>query len=443
MLREEASFIPSGLVTAFVNNNEVRILDLRTDGFKFRVSEKINEINNIMIAFYKFKSNKYKELSLRDFSIINEEANEFYYIYNVEIINDEFGELVKFILRDYSKYANLKIFGDENEFSKEMVNYPAEKDDDFYEYYEDEKRRWMKELNYENMDLSTFSLAVSLDNEMLYKKYLEMDLKSFKNFYFKHNYLEHHMLMQKDIDRIYVGNEFCHNLFPGKKVLFKILEKAVSEGVNITLCFTYMRECLIPKTMEIIKEVYDFCVTSNIEIEIVINDYGMLELLKDKGKFFKLSLGVLLNKRKKDPRYIYKKGYAENKELMSENSLNSNVFTELLKENNVERYEYESCSYDIKIPEGKHSIHIPFYVTNTSQYCTLYAKCTTMDRGRQKFVVNCPKYCNDYVFLYPDHLKMVGRYNSLFAFDDTLLYDDKKLTKYIYKGIDRVVLNFI
>lgn len=52
-------------------------------------------------------------------------------------------------------------------------------------------------------------------------------------------------------------------------------------------------------------------------------------------------------------------------------------------------------------------------------------------------------YCKDYIFSYPKHLKMVGKYNSLFSFDDTLLHDSKKLEQYINEGIDRILLNFI
>ena len=181
----------------------------------------------------------------------------------------------------------------------------------------------------------------------------------------------------------------------------------------------------------------------NKRIEIVINDWGMVELFENKKNYISLSLGVLLNKRKKDPRYMYKKGYDENKELISENSLNSNIFSEFLNENNINRYEYESNGYTMKIAEGKHSLQMPFYVTNTSQYCTLYAMCTNLDRGKQKLVKKCPKYCRDYIFSYPKHLKMVGRYNSLFAFDDTLIKDYKKLEYYIKSGVDRIVLNFI
>ena len=31
-------------------------------------------------------------------------------------------------------------------------------------------------------------------------------------------------LFQKDINRLYIGNEFCHNLFPEVKLLMNMLE---------------------------------------------------------------------------------------------------------------------------------------------------------------------------------------------------------------------------
>jgi hypothetical protein len=154
-------------------------------------------------------------------------------------------------------------------------------------------------------------------------------------------------------------------------------------------------------------------------------------------------LGVLLTKRKKDPRYVYKKGCIENKEIIAKNSLNISIFNKFLKDCKIQRYEYENCGYRMTIAKGSHSFHIPFYQTNTSQYCPLYAMCESQDRGNQKLVSDCPKYCKDYVFAYTKHLKMVGTYNSLFAFDDTILKNPKELEYSINNGIDRIVLNFI
>ena len=404
MSKEEIENIPSGLVSCSINNKECTILKISTEDLIVRVLEKIESINTLKIAFYKFKEYKYEEINIKNFAIKGKEKEEFYFTYNIFIEDKTYIENVKYIFRDYSRYVNLKVFGEENEFSRKMVNYPNEEDYEFYEYYNTQKKEWISNLNYKNFNMNVLNLiemAITLDNDDLYEKYIDNDKESFKEYYFKKNFLD------------------------------------------ITLCFTYIRECYIQKTKDIIKKVYDWCKINNYKIEIVINDWGMLKLLKNKENYFTLSLGTLLNKRKKDPRYIYKNGYEKNKELLSLNSLNSKKFREFLKNNNIERYEYESSGYKISIPEGKHSMHFPFYMTNSSQYCPLYAMCTTMDRGNQKLVKSCPKYCRDYVFLYPKHLKMIGKYNSLFGFDDTLLKDKDILEYYINNNIDRIVLNFL
>lgn len=446
MIKEEIESIPSGLVSCIINDKEVTILKMSTESLTIRVLEKIEYIKLLKISFYKFKDYEYKEIEIKNFTIKNEDKNEFYYTYDIFIDDKDYVENVKYIFRDYSKYVNLKVFGEENEFSKEMTGYPSEKDYEFYEYYNTQKKEWISNLNYKNFNmdvLNSIEMAITLDNDDLYEKYIDNDKESFKEYYFKKNFLENHMLFKKNIERLYIGNEFCHNLFPSLDNLIKMLEKAKEESLNVTLCFTYIRECYIQKTKDIIEKVYNWCKINNFKIEIVVNDWGMLKLLKDKENYFTLCLGNLLNKRKKDPRYIYKNGYEKNKELLSLNSLNNKKFREFLKDNNIERYEYESCNYKIAMPEGKHSLHFPFYMTNSSQYCPLYAMCTTMNRGNQKLVKSCPKYCRDYVFLYPKHLKMIGKYNSLFAFDDTLLKDKEILEYYINNNINRLVLNFL
>ena len=446
MIKEEIESIPSGIVSCIINDKEVTILKMSTESLTIRVLEKIEYIKLLKISFYNFKDYKYKEIEIKNFTINNEDKNEFYYTYNIFIDDKNYVENVKYIFRDYSKYVNLKVFEEENEFSKEMTGYPSEKDYEFYEYYNTQKKEWISNLNYKNFNmdvLNSIEMAITLDNDDLYEKYIDNDKESFKEYYFKKNFLENHMLFNKNIERLYIGNEFCHNLFPSLEDLIKMLEKAKEESLNVTLCFTYIRECYIQKTKDIIEKIYDWCKINNFKIEIVVNDWGMLKLLKDKENYFTLCLGNLLNKRKKDPRYIYKNGYEKNKELLSLNSLNNKKFREFLKDNNIERYEYKSCNYKIAIPEGKHSLHFPFYMTNSSQYCPLYAMCTTMNRGNQKLVKSCPKYCRDYVFLYPKHLKMIGKYNSLFGFDDTLLKDKEILEYYINNNINRVVLNFL
>ena len=62
MAREEVEFMPSGLVTCFINDVEARILKISPEGFTFRVSEKIQHITSLKIVFYSFDDYRYEEL---------------------------------------------------------------------------------------------------------------------------------------------------------------------------------------------------------------------------------------------------------------------------------------------------------------------------------------------------------------------------------------------
>ena len=152
-------------------------------------------------------------------------------------------------------------------------------------------------------------------------------------------------------------------------------------------------------------------------------------------------MGTLLNKRKKDPRMGYKQGETG---YFRENSLNAEFYRTYLRNTfGIRRYEWESCGYRQQFPEGKNSIHVPFYQTNTSQYCTLYAACKNGERGKQELPESCPGYCREKVFLYPKHLKMVGRYNSLFALDESTVSGMEDTEGWKEKRIDRIVVNLL
>ena len=148
-------------------------------------------------------------------------------------------------------------------------------------------------------------------------------------------------------------------------------------------------------------------------------------------------LGTLLNKEK-GSRISYKTG---DQKLFKENSLNAQFYRNFLRNTyGICRFEWETCGYTQLFPIGKNSLHIPFYQTNTSQYCPLFAVCANGERGRQKLMKNCPEYCREYVLLYPEHLHMMGRYNSLFGIDMDALKDIKVLEAYIKNGVDRLVI---
>lgn len=219
------------------------------------------------------------------------------------------------------------------------------------------------------------------------------------------------------------------------------MEKAVQEGQQVTVSFSYIREYMLEDVKYLLRKLEHWGIQKQVQLEVVVNDWGMAQMLKDSTENLIPSLGILLNKQRKDPRMQYKKG---NINLLGQNSINAEFYREYLKrEYRISRYEWESCSYIPEFPKGSNSLHVPFYQTNTSQYCPLYAVLVYGNRACQKLQKECPGYCEEYGFLYPTHLNMTGRYNSLFALDMEVLKEPDRLKAYRRAGADRLVLNFL
>ena len=455
--------IPSSLVTCFVQGMEVRIVELAYEGFSFRVAKKRGEVKDITLNFLQFEQSSYHSVVLEDFNIECEEYS-FYVLYTVMTSQPEYVTYAKEIIQKYGQYISLKLSGDDGYLSEVMVGYSAEEDESYYKTWEEQKKDWFGSLNFTDMPVeveNTYELALSIDNPRWYNEYLSMGLCKFQQKYLEENHLSEHPLFRKPTKRLYIGNQFCHNLLPEEDQLILLMNKARAEGLEITLVFTYLRDEFVEQTTTLLKSILEWCQLKQQAIEVVVNDWGMIQILwefneQKSWEYLHINLGVLLNKRRKDPRYTYKRGFSKNVDKLSKNNLNGAIYRSYLREKwHITRFEYEVCPMcknedskeDGVIPfqvAGNHnSLHLPYYQTNTSQYCTLYAKCTTGDRGNQKLVRNCPRYCEEEVFLYPKHLHMVGRYNSLFGYDETLLKEPEKLSQYLEQGIDRIVLTLL
>ena len=140
----------------------------------------------------------------------------------------------------------------------------------------------------------------------------------------------------------------------------------------------------------------------------------------------------------------YKKGFSKYKDQLSESSLQSSMYRRYLEEHfHIQRFSLESCGYPFQVIPGKSDLHLPFYQMNTSQFCPLYAKCRYKDRGHQVQVNQCPEYCKDWTFLYPQSLPMTGRYNSFFGYDEAILWDEDYLKSFLDQGVNRIVAEFL
>lgn len=422
---------PFALISGYITEDfgqrlEVRILELEEDRAVFRTADRIGTVSRLEVYFYDDRAGQYDGIVLEHPAVTEilskrtaDPARQFYFEYEVQIAEESYKNAVQKLYVAYDHYIQKKLAGDDAALSEDYTGYPAKLDDVITTDFGEQRAAWFD-------DIDTEAAAVFYEN------------------YWKEHGLSRHPLAQYLPGRLYIGNQFCPHLLPDWEKLKELFDKAKREHLKITLVFSYLREERIVDTGKLLDQIAAWCDRAQTRIEIVAGDWGMLSLICERGTWFEPVFGVLLNKRRKDPRVRYKIGVSGVNEPPADNALNSSFYREYLKKTyGITRFEQESCGYCIQLPEGKNSIHFPFYQTNTSQYCPLYARCREGSRGRQRETEVCPRYCGDYVFSYPDHLHMVGRYNSLFSYDTQILTESTLLFSYIAHGADRIVLNLM
>ena len=460
-MKNGISMIPFGLLSGFMDGKEIRIIELAEEGFRFRLAEKAASTESFFVCFYDMEQADYHEIEIRNYTIeednVSSELVEFCMEYTVLVNSESYRQEVRKLQGQYSRYIRLKLEDDDEELARALTEYPEKKP---VNYYSLEERQ--------NYSLET---AIEIDRPELYREYLQNDIKQLIEQCYEWKRITGNQLdsnKQNDspdnksnighglnLNRIYIGNQFCHLLFPDEKELFMMLEKAYKESLGITIAFSYIREFMLKPIEELINRLAQWCKEKDTCIEIVINDWAMADIIAKQNAELAIKkseainemrqylipcLGILLNKRKKDPRFPYKKG---DKSLYSQNNLNADFYRKYQQsEFGIQRYEWESCGYEQEFPQGKNSLHLPYYQTNTSQYCPLYAICTTGNRGIQHLVKECPHYCSIYRLSYSKHLNITGRFNSLFGIDKELLNHPEKIKAYANAGIDRLVIGW-
>ena len=447
-----AFMIPFGLLAGFVGEKEVRITEISEEGFAFRTAKKIPGPEKIRLCFYDLKKTDYEEMMIQTPEIEEGDAEPFFQNYIVWMDQTtekgQYQKLVRKLLGQYSRYIQLKLSEDDGGVAEALTGYPAELDQVHAKDWEEQKQMWFADaLEARKSDSGYTSetgfpeFAIALDRPKLYEQYRYQSIDEFVKNYWANQHLASHPLAKIRPDRLYIGNQFCQHLFPSDEKLLELLQKAQRESLQVTVAFTCQKESMLKSTGQLLQKLDQWCDGHERKLEVIVNDWGLAGLVGRTTSHLNPVLGILLNKYKKDPRMSYKPG---NRMLLKENNLGLEDYRKYLQDEfAIHRYEWECCGQEQEYPQGHNSLYFPFYQTNTSQYCPLYACCTTGVRGRQKEPVNCPQYCQDKVLLYPDHLKMVGRYNSLFALDDTLLRMPEQMEQLMQSGIDRLVVNLL
>lgn len=435
--------IPPLMAIAFHNEDDLRIYSVEDNLLQLESDKELEEKLSLKISLFNGNSYEYDEFVFDRSSVVLSEKRDFSYIYDAKLECSAPAIMSEYISRLAFLYDFIK---ETNEHSTIGHNFTRE---DFYQTFEEQESEWFDLSLSEEHDfkfremVQPVELAYAIDNAKRYSQFLELTFTEAINNNLKRRELYKHGIFSKPFSRVYVGNEFCTHLLPDDEILSAIIEKAFKEGYKITVVLPYTREDMIEKCHKTLCVLDEISRKKGEKLEVVVNDWGSIDFIKNSGFYLVPILGRLLNKRKKDPRikgtFKLEKYYNQ----LSSNNLNSERFAKFLKDMGVTRYEFESHGVMNEIPDGKHSMHFPFYQMNTGQYCIMYAECKNMSRWKQELVKACPQYCTEFCFTYPKSLNMLGKGNSIFGFEKSILQKPEILDSYIRNGIDRLVLDEI
>lgn len=453
---------------------DIRALDVMNEGFAFRMplryEEKLSVNHRYEVSFLDLSSKKYTEYEIS--GNVKKSGDE--YIFSSK--DDRFNSDFKSLLNNYMRMVRLKSEYDDVEVMEELtgVKLSDEYSDSYTEklYYvnrynkndgecvertnasesyvnskaENVTLELCKPKGPEFLRLLPVDIAISLDEPALWENFLRQEsFDNFVNYYWNYNSLNGYSITKFKVTHVYIGNQFCHNLFPGNEILDKLIRKVWKLGLKPVIVLAPVAQGRIAHTKEVLKLVGGNNYISN--IELVVNDYGVPMLLKelnDMGEvtrnFFELTSGVLLNKRKKDPRIDWLSVGQGIKHSNYENFSNDEAVAQYLRDVfDISKISCDVSSYPVKMSILPTVMHMPLYQTNTSD-CMIKSIVEGCGRGDKVDTMNCPGYCMEHRICFSTNIPLIGRWNTIFGESYESLDDFERINKIINDGLVRIVL---
>ena len=430
----------------FTEGVDVRTLYIENNIIVFECCKDIENISEIKMAILNLDSFEYEELFFDKCEICEKKELTYKYEYKVLIgaHNEEVILRLNTLLEQINDVENIfdETYNGKNDLLKtkknNMEHYQYSEDKTICKDIEQQKSYWFDFQDSKVTLPENAELAFVVSEHKIYKEVLKYGFRQGFRKCLENVNIHKMDFFNKEINHVYIGNDFCINLFPNEEMLSKLINQAYDEKLGITISYPPLIQQRLDHTKKMIRILEEFCREKQIVIELVVNDWGMIQLLKEeKIECFNLVLGRLLNKRKKDSRMKNRMGYEKYKEEFGRNNLCSEPFSKIMDECLIRRCEFEANQFFNEIPDGNHTLHFPFYQTNTASNCLIYANCKNKSVIQQEYPEHCPHYCSEFYFSFPKHLDVIGKNNSLFVFDKNIFLEQKIIDRYVERGINR------
>lgn len=218
----------------------------------------------------------------------------------------------------------------------------------------------------------------------------------------------------QNFSRLYFGNEFCQNLLPTPKELESVLDFASS--LDFTLVTPYVTDEGLVK----LESLFALAQRKRPDSEVVFNDWGVFNVLRQQYPSLTPVMGRLLNKMKRGPRLmtVLDRIPAESREYFRSSNLSVPLFRRFLRDNGVKRVEFDNVlqGLDLDLKGMELSLYMAFAYVTTSRFCLVNA-CDQPEKRELVGIFPCQRECRKYTFYLESKVMpvtMVRKGNTLF-----------------------------
>jgi hypothetical protein len=268
--------------------------------------------------------------------------------------------------------------------------------------------------------------------------------------------------LKKKYRRLYYGSEFCERLIPGPAEVRRAASFAWERGMGFSLVTPYVTNSGLEK----LRKVFASLANGHICCEVIVNDWGVLELLNRRYPGFEPVLGRLLTKQKRGPTVVQLLQRKKSSPLFKffpgdpsrrliilgksipaaldpyykgSNAASVPVIHRFLNSRGIRRIELDNTGQglSLELPRGRisASVYFPFVYIATTFYCPS-ADC---DAGRSSFlkIKPCKQQCRKYFFI----LRNRSLHKPIFLKGNTQFYKNSVINPKTLAaaGVDRIV----
>ena len=101
--------------------------------------------------------------------------------------------------------------------------------------------------------------------------------------------------IDKNVSRVYFGNEFCDFLIPGKSEINRLFDITNKPGIKVSIVTPYLNERSLRNAEKLLSHI-----NRNFpDTEIIVNDWGVFHLIKNNLPDLEIVMGRLLTRQKR------------------------------------------------------------------------------------------------------------------------------------------------